>query len=216
MLKFDKEAARKKYLEVNATLQQDEVRLNRLLLRHELLVRNALFEKEWLELEELHKTGPRAVYYEKSVEFFKRWKISHPGGLHQLTGYPGAPVEVVDADYTGKIKIEVNLNLPVTRLLNEVERELKRWHSSWQDMQKNGIKETYPYCDELRGNRVDLDKIYTSIQVWDLKQKGLTEKQINNTLDSKINVAEPAKEYYKAVKKMIKNGPPGFPPFPHK
>ena len=213
-LNFNKEEAHAEYLRDNATLRHDKDLLDRLLNRHELLSRNALFIEEWKELDELHETKTRTVYNEKSIEFRKRWKVFHPSGMHQKIGYPGAPVQVVDKDYSGKITVEINLNLSKNRLLKDIKKLLIKEYDSWIDIQKNGIKETTPYCDELRGNNLDADLIDLYIKAWTLKNNGMTRRQIMNILQ--LNSTDTARDYCRAAKKLIKNGLPGFPPFPQK
>ena len=210
MLGFNESTAKAAYLRDNPRLQQDEQLLERLLQRHELLSRNPLFIEEWTTLNKIKADGPHEKYREAQKEFTSRWHI-YPSGLHSLVGYPGAPVKVINADYTGKITLEINLNISKTALLEEISKEISSWQNSWEEVQTDGINETHPYNDALAGNKIDIKLIEKYLKVWTMKQNGCQPKQIRKELDlTKDNV----RDYLRAAQTLIEQGLPGFPAFP--
>lgn len=207
------------------------------LYRTDFLFKNPLFVEEWINLKNYKESAESTPedYKKKQQAFSKRWGFMFgPDVSYQrkkiVYGYGLEP--------EGTTTVKVDLRYPKTRILNEFKKVLNDYHDYYHEMLKDlrntfeaddyispGYKDEFFELvknyepDEIKGNipsEANLNDYENYLTIWTMKEelswsKVVTEWNKNNSY--KIDI-QTARNWHKAACKFIKEGIPGFRPFP--
>ena len=227
-LKFNRDLARGQYLRRYERLKFNKKKLELLLFRDEFLSRNPLFIQDWREL---NKQSHKDDYRDKCIAFQKKWNIEPTTGLYFLLNEREPIVKFKGGEFNSdgeidrtKIIISIDLRYSKKKIMQELKSIVDDYHSYYNEEFRqpyfleytDGSREKFidhkVPCG-LKGNiPKDLEDYDRYLKVWNLRElEGKSPSEIEKKLDIS---ADTAKNWYNAACKLIKNGIPGFPPFP--
>lgn len=191
-LLFNREAARKDYLQDFPDLKKNKRKLELLLLRGELLARNPLFIKEWEELQ-THPQNRNA--------FDNRWGIISYFGIYESAA-KDLVADIIAADWPNEtVSIKVDLRYSKRRIISAIERILD-------------LCQVAPSIKEGKVS-ADLEDSLKALEVWDLREvKKASWSEIHKQL--KLNNIQAARNWHKKADELINKGVPTLPLFPQK
>jgi len=182
--------------------------------RVEALKRNLLFQKDCEKLKQLKGLKNNTEYLKNKKRIKQRWGIDEHG--FPIDVEPSC--QVIEACPSGFLSVKINLNFPKKRILQQLKNEIDVWWSDYRlRKEEPDFKEARKlYKSEpvvLKGNVPQTYEQY--LQVYDMRtQEKRSWSYINKTL--KLNSLQTARNYYNAACKIIREGVPGFQPFPNK
>jgi hypothetical protein len=214
-LKFNRELARKRYLSQYPVLKNAPRKLDLLVMRGELLTKNVLFCADWRKLELLSESKNKLMLDAARKEFALKWNIHFPSGLTLYPlPWPHPVVQIENASRDeARITISIDIRYPKKKILQEIEAEIDKWAGYYQEDIEEGIISNPSKPNVLKRNtHADLVDWDRNLKVWDLRKQNKSWDQIAKEL--KLNNLQAARNHFKAAERLIKEGLPGFPPFP--
>jgi len=240
-VKFDRESVRKEYLDRYPWLKFDKRKLDLLILRGEFLSKNPLFIKEWNDIEQEHDEE-RLQKKLKNLE--AEWNINFYSGLYILPEKHDPVVVESGSDYSNAtITLTIDLRNSKKTIWEELKIFIDKWHEAyWKDFEEDLFNDWLEhkgitYIDEddiedfrqenegvlnpwrFKGNvHKDLADYEVRLKTWILKEeenktwtevRDIMQKDINHDID-----IQSVRNWHKSAFKIIKEGVPGFIPFP--
>lgn len=229
------EATRISYLDQCPELRRNPHRLKLLLWRHAFLAKNPLFVREWREAHAAYRLEPMAEHRQKQRKAFRdRWGICFISGLFSPQVVRGAAVQLVDSDRrAGSVTFKFDLRYSQDKIHEAFAALLGHWHAAFrEELESEKISwdggslphwfdiddsfeemERYQGVEVMSGNeRKDTSDYATNLRAWEMKEEqGLSWSQVCDRLGIPTSTA---RGKVKSAAKMIREGIPGFPPFP--
>jgi len=231
-LLFNREKARNLYIKKYPVLSKNPRRLELILWRGTLLTKNPLFVKEWLAAYEAIAGSNWQEKQSYRKAFLERWGVDLDNGLLEQRSVKGVSVQIVDAERReASVTVKIDLRYSQEKIHEAFAAILKDWHEKfreeleldneiladgyfphWFNAGDEEAKRFQP-IEVLEGKeRKDLLDYETNMKVWELKEEhGLSWSQISKQMRIPT---ETARGKMRSAKKMIREGMPGFPPFP--
>lgn len=169
----------------------------------ELMARNKIFIKDWEKLLAHQDSEDYEDLFEATQQKWDDIVIPIDDFLivdALGTEENGSPSFSPSDEEPHHLTLRIDLRYPTKKIMEQVER----WLYSYQSEYRGKLGRHYVLAPE------DYE-LY--IEVWDLREKeGKSWSQIKEELS--LNSIQTARNHHKAACKLIKEGLPGFPPFP--
>lgn len=201
--------------------------LSLIVLRDKFLQRNGLFKQE---MDELSSLKGREGYEERRLQVCERWGIF--GDEKEFRSEHPFIVRVLDLHRQSEdedcssymLTLDINLRWPTSKITESLASTLKHYHDLYHDPDRlerdieHHFREATPE-DRIPKNKQsgnvpkDLDEYTRNLKAYDMRIEGRSWAQIASALDITV---DSARNYYYAAARIVKQGMPGFPPFPPK
>lgn len=206
--------------------------------RTEFLFRNQDFVGEYIKSMRIkQRLGGSSPEYKKSAEeLFRRWAFSAERGVsctrRKIVEFRGAD------RFTGTVDLRIDVRYRKARIMKALERVIYKFHDEFAGLtdeirqalsSRGGVNRAYEkdfqriwlnaVVPEKRGYKpTDTNDYENYLRVWELRTKGMSWSRIvrewngsngNRTIDVQL-----ARNWFKRAEILIREGIPGFPPFP--